>query len=107
MCLVLETSRLLLSRDGMMRLDGATMTIQSPSETHPYFWEEVCEAAALEVDTARFQERVSAAEGTMMARLLEPSNRPEHEAEARAAEKAIRALWTVKQELSKILRSTR
>ncbi len=74
------------------------MTIYSPSKLHPYPWEEVCEAAVSEADTARFQERISVAEGTLMARLLELSNRPEHKVETRAAEKALRALRTLKQE---------
>lgn len=73
------------------------MAIHSPSKIRPYSWERVYKAAALEVDNARIERRISVAEGTLMARLLELTDRQEDRIEGKAVKKALRTLLTIKQ----------
>ena len=76
------------------RLDHA----DSPSvKDRKYSWERIYKAAALEADNARVERRISVAEGTLMARLLELTDRQEDRVEGKALEKALRTLLTIKQ----------
>jgi hypothetical protein len=70
----------------------------SSSRGERFSWEEVCTAAALETDHVRIEERIRVAEDTLMARLLELPNRPEHLPEIRAVEDALKAMVNLKQE---------
>lgn len=73
------------------------MPIHLPSKTRKYSWERIYKAAALEADNARVERRISVAEGTLMARLLELTDRQEDRVEGKALEKALRTLLTIKQ----------
>lgn len=70
----------------------------SSSRGQRFSWEEVCTAATLETDKARIEERIRVAEGTLMARLLELPKGPEHQAEIKALEDALKAMVNLKQE---------
>jgi hypothetical protein len=82
----------------MTPLDGATMAIQSQSRIHPYSWEEVYEAAVLEPDNAQLEQRIEVAEGALLTRWLELTNRHEHRVEIQAIVDATLALRDLKRE---------
>ena len=73
-------------------------TPSSSSRGQRFSWEEVCTAAALETDHARIEERIRVAEDTLMVRLLELPKVPEHQAEIKALEDAVKAMVNLKQE---------
>ena len=70
----------------------------SSSKDQRFSWEEVCTAAALETDHARIGDRIKVEEGTLMARLLELTKVPEHEAEIKALEDALKGMLDLKRE---------
>jgi len=78
---------------------GEKMAIPfSSSKDQRFSWEDVCTAATLETDYARIEERIRAAEDTLMARLLELPKSPEHLPEIKALEDALKAMVNLKQE---------
>ena len=70
----------------------------SPSESHPYSWEEVYKAAVLETDNALLEQRIRKAEELLVTRWLELTNRDEHGFEIEAIVSALRAIRTLKRE---------
>lgn len=82
----------------MNRLDGATVAIQSPSESHPYSWEEAYKAALLEPDNALLEKRIRAAEEVLVSRWLELTNLHEYGGELQALVDALKGLRHLKQE---------
>lgn len=66
------------------------------SEVHLFAWKKVYKAAALEADNARLERRIRVAERTLMARLLELTNRQADRVEIEAVERALRTLFTIK-----------
>jgi len=82
----------------MNRLDGATVAIQPSSESERYCWEEVYKAAVLETDNVQLEQRIELAEGALLTRWLELTNRHENRVEIEAIVDAVVALRTLKQE---------
>jgi hypothetical protein len=82
----------------MKWLDGATVAIQPSSETEPYSWEELYRAAVLEPDDALLEQRIEVAEGALLTRWLELTNRHEHRVEIQAIVNATLALRDLKRE---------
>jgi len=66
------------------------------STVHGFPWERVYGAATLETNNAKVEERIRAAEGTLMAGLIELKGLRQNEPEIRAIENAIRTLWTIR-----------
>lgn len=72
------------------------MPAHQPHKASQFPWQKVYKAAALETDKTRLVDRIHTAEGTLMARFLQLSNREEDEAELNALEKAIKTIRTLK-----------
>jgi hypothetical protein len=77
--------------------DGAAVA-NSPSENHPYSWEEVYKAAVLEPDNTLLEQRIRKAEEVLVTRWLELTNRNEHGFEIEAIVSALKAVRTLKRE---------
>jgi hypothetical protein len=71
------------------------MAIQS---LHPYPWESVYKAAVLEPDNAQLEQRIEVAEGALLTRWLELTNRHENRVEIEAIVDATLALRDLKRE---------
>jgi len=74
------------------------VAIQPSSESEPYSWEEVYEAAVSEPDNAQLERRIEVAQGALLTRWLELTNRYESRAEIKAIVNAILALRDLKRE---------
>ena len=74
------------------------MAIQPSSESEPYSWEEVYKAAVLETDNAQLEQRIEVAEGALLTRWLELTNRHERRMEIQAMVNANLALRDLKRE---------
>ena len=70
----------------------------SSSKGQRFSWEEVCTTAALETDHTEIEGRIRVAEGTLMARLLELPNVPEHKVEIKALKDALVGILNLKRE---------
>jgi hypothetical protein len=79
-------------------LTGATVAIQPSSESEKYSWEEVYEAAVSEPDNAQLERRIEVAQGALLTRWLELTNRHESRAEIKAIVNATLALRDLKRE---------
>jgi hypothetical protein len=75
---------------------GDSMPAHHPHKAKQFPWQKVYKAAALEADKTRLVDRIETAEGTLMARFLELSNREEAEVEINALEKAIKTIRILK-----------
>jgi hypothetical protein len=65
---------------------------------HPYPWESVYKAAVLEPDNAQLEQRIEVAEGALLTRWLELTNRHENRVEIEAIVDATLALRDLKRE---------
>jgi len=74
------------------------MATLSPSNIHPYSWEEVYKAAVLEPDNELLEQHIRVAEEMLVTRWLELTNRHEHEVEVQAIVDALKALRNLKRE---------
>jgi uncharacterized protein (UPF0128 family) len=72
------------------------MPAHHPYKANQFPWQKVYKAAALEPDNTRLVGRIVTAEGTLMARFLQLSNREEDEVEISALEKAIKTIRILK-----------
>jgi hypothetical protein len=70
----------------------------SSSNGQRFSWEEACRLASVETDHGRIEERISVAEGSLMARLLALPKVPEHQVEIKALEDALKAMLNLKRE---------
>jgi len=74
------------------------MATLSPSNIHPYSWEEVYKAAVLEPDNELLEQHIRVAEEMIVTRWLELTNRHEHELDVQAIVDALKALRNLKRE---------
>ena len=63
-----------------------------------FIWEDDYKAAALETDDVRLGDRIQLAEGKLLGRFLQLTNREEDEVEIEAVEAALMAIHTMQRE---------